>query len=299
MGDSAELKVEMGQLVELNNTLIDICVKQNPAFIGFKIEQVSKDDEESYIHKGITSLKVDTLDKSHSLHVVLAAWGSYYKADGFSTKYVERLPGLVVINEQQDHVLELVTEINHKKNIVANIVQTGRDQYQRHQFIHDAFEFIMTEQVYRKITIFEDNITNAWFNWTSRPVPKTLSIEEAKSILEKQKNKPKNMLSPTEWTKIVNQCINNISSSQFQSIQQLREFRVLPTVELQSVDIYGQKKRTKRNATTPIILLNQSNNSLPKFSLLNDYIATEQKQRNRFSNNKVLLSNYFNLVGVK
>ena len=157
----------------------------------------------------------------------------------------------------------------------------------------------MTEQVYRHVHYFEHEVTNVWFNWASRPVPKTFTIDEAITMLTDQLDRPKYLMSQEEWTRMITKTINNVNSGMFDYIQQIKEYRVLPTVELQYIESVDVKKRKKCNATTPIILLGQSNNQVPKYSALNAYVSKRKNKVMKLSPNKTLLNSYLKLVGVK
>jgi hypothetical protein len=299
MNDVVDLKLAMSDLISHVKLLIKLCVAQDPNFVGFNIERITKTNEKEVIRRGIDNLSVDTLASWSELYTVLDAWGKFYKSDELSTKFVDRLPGIVVINGYQEEIISTVETINELKSLVATIVRNNRDHFERHEFIHTTFPFIMTEQVYRKIHVFSDHVTNTWFNWASRPVPKTFTIDEACVHLEQIRERPKFMYTPNEWQAIIDVCKNDFRSGLFSRIQKLKEFRVLPTVELQYIDDEGVKKRSKRNATTPIILLGQKDDIFPKISLLGNYKAAEKRKKTKLSKNKIMINRQLGFVGVK
>ncbi len=299
MTDTIEIRQNMETLKELHISLVDLCAQQNPAFMGFEIEKVTVDMEKHVLRDGVESLDVSTLEDWTHMHRVLNGWGSYYKAQGFSTKFVDRLPGFVVITQNQKDIKALIHEINRYKDAIAKDVRKNRDSYERHKFIHDTFSSIMTEQVYRHIHYFEKEVTNVWFNWASRPVPKSFTIKEALAMLKEQKKRPKYMMSHKEWETMIEKIESNIKTGGFSSIQQMREFRVLPTIELQYIETLDTKKRTKKNATTPIILLGQEKNVLPTFSALSPYQKNTTDKKMKLSANKTMINPYLRLVGVK
>ncbi|WP_448248368.1 DNA replication terminus site-binding protein [Thalassotalea agariperforans] len=301
MGDTEQLIKTMDQLNSLTKQLIECCQSQQPQYIVFEIEKIKTDDEDKVLRDGIQSLNVSPLfdNNPRQLYQVLASWKQFYKADGYSTKFVDRLPGIVVITENCQMIKTLVDKINRTKDIIASIVRNGRDQYERHKFIHDTFNFIMTEQVYRHIHYFEHDVSNAWFNWARRPVPKTYSIEQALKMLEEQFNRPKYFIAEKDWQQMITAAINDVNSGTFDYIQQLKDYRVLPTIELQYINEDNIKKRKKSNATTPVILLGQNNKTLPKFSNLKAYINKNKDQAIKLRTNKTMINPYLKLVGVK
>ena len=299
MGDKIELVEQMEKLKALNTQLVELCAQQKPAFIGFDIERITIEMEKDVLRNGVKTLNVNTLDDWTQLYKVLESWGRFYKSADHSTKFVDRLPGIVVITDNITNIKMLVDNINLLKKEIAHTVRENRDPYQRHQFIHDTFQGIMTEQVYRDIRYFDNNVTNVWFNWASRPVPKSFTIKEAQQMLDEQLKRPKYLMSDQEWTKMIHHVKSEISTGNFSSIQQMKEFRVLPTIEMQHISKLGIKKRAKHNATTPWILLGQEKNELPKFSTLKPYVNNKADQSIKVRPNKVLLNPYLKLVGVK
>ncbi|MGJ8694455.1 MAG: DNA replication terminus site-binding protein [Thalassotalea sp.] len=301
MGDIFQLTKAMDKLISLNNQLKTLCSEQKPAFIGFDIEKISAENETKTLRDGIHSLDVKTLhgNNPNILKQVLNSWASFYKADGFSTKFVDRLPGVVVITRDVDKIKLLIDHINDTKDNIAAIIRTDRDQYERHKFIHDTFNFIMTEQVYRHVHYFEQEVTNVWFNWASRPVPKTYTIEQALEMLDEQLNRPKYLFSQDEWQTMITATMVDVKSGMFDYIQQIKEYRVLPTIEFQYQVDTETKKRKKSNATTPVILLGQPINTLPKFSVLKSYEKKHKEKEVKLSANKTLINPYLKLAGVK
>ena len=299
MGDKVQLVDKMKDLKALNAELIELCAQQKPAFIGFEIEKIKTEMEKNVLRNGINSLDVNVLQEWTKMHRVLDSWGSYYKAADYSTKFVDRTPGVVVITENISHIKSLINNINKLKDELAFIVREGRDQYERHEFIHKAFNGIMTEQVYRHIHYFDKEVTNIWFNWASRPVPKSYKIKDALKMLDKKMSRPKYLISTKEWESMIERIKIEVKSGGFDSIQQMKEFRVLPTIEMQYFEGIGVKKRKKSNATTPILLFGQKENTLPKYSTLNPFINKNPDKQMRIGANKTLINPYLKLVGVK
>lgn len=298
-GDLFKVKSLMSELVSQTELLIDVIAKQQPYFIGYQIERISKAQEKTCIVEGIQHLSVKPLTQWTELHGVLQSWQDFYAPLTASTKFVYRLPGFVIVNEEKDTVLALVTAINDLKDRIANTVRHNRDKHQRHDFIHSAFAGLMTEQLYRKIQIKDEHVNNVWFNWVSRPVPKTFTIEEAIVYIESKKNKPPIEFSITEWQARLAITLNKVASGRFQKIQKLKQFRLLPTIEFNLIQ-EGQKKRNKHNATTPFILLGQVNNVNPSFTALTDFSKADKAKKTAFiDRNKELIDSFLQLVGVR
>jgi len=294
------LKQTMAELQNDIQQLIDIISSSQPSFVGFNIQRITKADEKKCMLSGIDELSVSPLKEWNQLHTVLKSWSSFYSNISMSTQYVDRLPGIVVINDSSEEILGLIRKINKLKDDIANIVRKNRNPYQRHEFIHHVFPGIMTEQVYRHIHLISVPVTNAWFNWTSRPVPKSMTIEQCITFLKAQSDKPKYLYIEEEWKAMINSTIESIRVSNFSSIQRYKAFKVFPTIELQYIDEDGIKKRIKKNATTPFILCMQPTTALPKYTNLNNYSATEHSRSKtpKLSKNKVMINKVLGLVGV-
>jgi hypothetical protein len=196
-------------------------------------------------------------------------------------------------------VLSLVTSINALKDEIAKTVRRNRDKHQKHEFIHQTFAGVMTEQLYRKIQIKTDHVNNVWFNWVSRPVNQSYSLKEAAEYVEKKRGLQPIEFSSEAWRTLLNKVINDINSGRHKTIQKLKQFRFLPTIEFNLIK-NGEKKRNKHNATTPFILLGQEANANPTFTPLTDYLGhNKEKKAPVMDGNKEMIDPYLRLVGVK
>lgn len=289
------------ELQQKTHQLIFEITSQQPDFIGFSIEPISKENEKHCLINGIKNLKVTQLDQSSHLHQVINFWNKNYKVLDESTLYVERMPGFVIINENTEEVVTLIKNINNIKDTIATVVRDGRNHHQKHEFIHNTLNGVMTEQLYRHIHVIEKHVENIWFNWVSRPVPITMTLEEAHNYVERFKEIPQLNLSEKDWISELNKTQNDIKSGGFSYIQRNREFKVFPTIELACIDSDGIKKPIRKNATTPFILVGQVNKSLPKFTTLSDYEFNhlrKRKSQKKVNNNKVNISEFLHLTGV-
>ncbi|GAA5132685.1 DNA replication terminus site-binding protein [Thalassotalea piscium] len=263
--------------------------------VGWQIEQILKTDEESVIKDGVQSLEVTPADDS----IVLTAHQRYERALKLSTQFVERVPGLIVINGKKSEIIQLVAEINAIKDEILRIVNKDRPEfYQRHEFIHRVFPRIMTDQLRRHIHIIDTPVTNAWFNWVSRPVPSTMTIEQAISYLQEMSDKPKALFTTIEWKAMLQANIAQLRTGQFSSVQYPKALKLLPIMTYQTVNSNGVCRATK-NANIPFILIAQPDGQLPIFSRLESYIKkTDNLRKTRVGKNKTLLNSYLKLIGV-
>lgn len=301
MDDIQLVKNEMASLIEKIELFKNEISKTKPAFIAFDIQKITKEDEKHFIHKGIDFLQVNELSQWNDLHIILNSFSDFYRDISLSTKFVQRMPGIIVVNENKELLISMIDAINLSKAEIANIVRNGRNSKQKHEFIHSVFTGIMTHQLYREINYLTESVSNVWFNWNSRPVPKSMTLEKAdKYVKDKQELTPL-WCEKSEWLTITNSALNEINSGRFESIQKLKEFKSFPTIEFVTLDPEtGFKKKIRFNATTPFILFSQEKNILPQLSKLGNFEAKENNKKFRYSNskNKLMICSQLNLVGV-
>lgn len=295
MDDIEDCKRLMKVLEAEHQSLIDLLVVNSSAVIGFNIEQILAKDEADTIKNGIDTLDVQLATRISTLQF----HRKYYRDHSLSTLFVERKPGLIVLNTQQTAVRTHVVSINKLKDTIMEMVNTNRDKHQRHEFMHRAFPRIMTDQFRRHIHIIDKPVSNAWFNWTSRPVPETFTIKEAIKYLENEKDNVKGLIDPKEWEAMLNININDLRGGQFKSVQRLKALKLLPIMTYKYKTELGEEKRNTKNANTPILLFNQDDHQLPKLSPLPCYAKpTDDQIKKSRAKKKTILNPYLKLVGV-
>jgi len=296
--DFVTVSALMTQLKNDLTSLIDLVVAQVPSFVGYDIERIKKEDEKTCILDGVKTLKVQELNHSSELNKVLNAWKDFYAPYTGSTMFVHRLPGFVTINKNRDEIFNLVATINLTKDTMAKTVREKRDKHQRHTFIHTAFPGVMTEQLYRKIQFKTNHVNNVWFNWAKRPVPKSFSLKEATAHVEKLKANNPIDFNHVDWVTKLDRVINDINSGHYASIQKLKEFRLLPTIEFNQI-IDEKKVRSRHNATIPFLLFGQNKNYDPRYSKLNAFDISSRNDTAAYDSSiKEMIDSHLQLVGV-
>lgn len=308
MNEQILLKKQMSILSDRLNILEALILSESPKTIGFDVSSVTIEQESDLIHNDVRLFEVDRIiDKPER---VVSFWKQFYKDDGYSTKFVDRMPGLVVVNKNKEDVRLLVAEINQLKANVASTVRAeslvkgklkhGRSTAEKHEFIHQLFPRIMTEHVYRNIHIIEHDVTNAWFNWVSRPVPKKLSVEAARDHLYNQMNRPNIGFVASEWNALIEASLVKLQTEQPKYVQVQKQFKVFPVMPFKFISAEGEIKRNTKNAITPFILLGQSNQQLPKYTNLSTYDSRQLPKRTpRLMTNKLMINDELGLIGVK
>lgn len=288
--------------------------------IGFEIEEILAVEEEIAQEQGVDKLLVTSLDTDVvSIHSnVCNSLSTIYKTDpAYSTRFVSRFPGLILVENEHDTIRKLVAEINslkHEMGLAVRYVDETpigdkahdknlrtRDKYQRHQFVHKVLPGVMTEQLYRNIHIIEEEVTNCWFNWTQRQVPKNYFQDDVHAFLNFLKERPQENFTFEQWDMKIEGIRERLS--EFHYLQKKRVLRHMPICTYQYKDEQGKLVRNTKNATTPFLLLNQKSKALPTYSDLKNWDSSERnkKQRVERSNpnySKTLLLNEPKLYGV-
>jgi DNA replication terminus site-binding protein len=294
------IKYLMAELNVQHSVLLQLISDTEPKFVAFNIQTISKKDEASVITDGIQSLEVKSLEKRYHLSQILGFWSKYYKEDGVSTQFVERMPGLVVVSSKKQEIRYLTEQINSLKIKISKVVRNGRDHIQRHKFIHDAFPRIMTDQLYRKIHVIDNNVQRVWFNWTSRPIPRLLSNEQAVILLKKHEYNPSGLMTSEEWRLMIKAQIEDIRCELYSRIYVKKDFRLLPVLTYKEEEGKGIFKRKTKNGCTPMLLLAQDSNSLPLFTHLESYHKPTMSEHIPLVKltDKVYINAYLKLIGI-
>jgi hypothetical protein len=286
----------MKELDKLHKELIDLIVSNAAGVFGHTIEQVKAEDEASVIHNGIHSLEV----KLDTRLGVIKAHRRYLRDSTLSTQFVERKPGLIVITAQKDLIKATVVQINTLKDQIMAIVNAGRDKHQRHEFIHHVFPRIMTDQLRRHIHIIHEDVKNAWFNWTSRPVPEKFSIEEAIFLLEGQTDNVRDLLDIHEWKALIKSNVEELRSGLYDHVQRSKNVKLLPIMSGKRI-VNEKENRFTKNANIPFLLFGQEDDQLPKISALPTFEKKDDSlpiKINIRARKKIMINSHLKLVGV-
>lgn len=255
------LKTELDTLITVLTTMLANDSKLK--FVGYEMSPVLACDEAQVLSHGQQQIAVTQLSQWQHLWTVLNYYQRFLVADKCSTRFVSRMPGIIVSSLPATIVMSVVEQINAKKDQIKAVIQKGRNHQQRHQFIHQLFPQIMTEQLYRHIRFSQLPISRVWFRWeTSRQVNKTYSNQDAIAWLEQQRHKPKGLFEATEWLAAINNAVEQIELGKYKYVQRERQYRVFPHCEY-SYYLDDERKTGKFNPTSPWLLLEQPHNALP------------------------------------
>lgn len=306
-GDNASDERLIHKLKNELDTLIDTLAEmlgadESLAFVAYKTSCVLAIDEQEVLANGQREIVVTKLSEWHHLWTVLNYYKQFYVPDECSTRFVSRMPGIIVTRLPATIVINVIDKINFKKDIIQALVQDGRNHQQRHEFIHDMFPQVMTEQLYRHIRYTLLPINRVWFRWESRrQVNKTYTNDDAIQWLAEQEKKPKGLYAPDEWIAHVKAAAALIKKSEFKHVQRQREYRVLPSCDY-NYYLGDKPERTRKNgkfnATTPWILFNQPENRLPGGTPLTTYVSTEKLDNKKQTANTQSIFMPLKLIGV-
>lgn len=310
MNDKQLLIQAYSKYKSLSKSLTNVLSEQDSDFRAFAIPDVTIDEAKKRLKNGDAPnfIKVVTLSNWTDRVRVMNSITRAEVNTGQSTSYVSRTPGIVVVRREHDYVRTLIKELNSTKKEIALIVQRPdpkgkhtRTTEQKHEFIHDAIPGVMTEQLYRCIHVEEKPVSNVWFNWTSRPTPKTIEKENYETFFSLMKENKRGGITKTqeEWNLEVEALYSEALTNGFDKIQVYKTANVLPT-QIVKYQEEGAKRKTK-TAATPIILMGQENSKLPVFSELGNYVKkprSADKPMRINSKYKAVLSEELKLVGV-
>lgn len=278
--------------------LVDMISTQNPDYVGFEIEEILRVNEAKCMNGGIESLEVNMLDEWHHCNRALNAWGKFNKSYEISPVFNFRLPGFVAINSEHEKVAELVGIINTEKKVLHDLVKSGRKHnIARSEFIHSVNSSLITEQVYREISLISDEVKTVWFNWATRNTPKIFTIEEFEKHIKTKRKKVPIEYSDTQWNLKMAHLEKECSSGKYVSIHRFKRRQAFPVIELNFVD--KKIKRQQRTATTPYILNGQINGA-PSFTALKPYSKADMFKSESITlpENKVWIDEELKIIGI-
>lgn len=291
----------MEQLVSLIDHLTELLdTNQALEAVAYETAHVDAADQNTVLANGKQSIEVNKLDQWHHRWTVLHYFKRFYAADEASTRYVSRMPGIIVTGVSSDVIMPLIQQINDLKDQIADEVRQGRSPYLRHKFIHEAFPQVMTEQLYRHIKVESSPVKSVWFKWVHRHVPITLAPKSAINWLIEQRGKLRGNYLPAEWEASIDAIISDIEQGHYKRLQRRRTYKSFPVCDYSYYDALGKCKTKSFNATVPLILVNQPDDAFPRHSPLKTFIASEQPApEDNQPANATMLFRPLNLVGYK
>lgn len=145
---------------------------------AFEIARVSTEDES----QSMDFIPVESFDGNHAVKAILHAFTDWYGEPGFSTRYVHRTPGALVIQTgNPQSILDAVARCNHIKAALEEEASKMGKPNDRFGLIHSHHHMMVQLQLTRKITalLCPPDIQSVTFSWGFKTEIKKLTIEQA------------------------------------------------------------------------------------------------------------------------
>ncbi|EKT56177.1 DNA replication terminus site-binding protein [Providencia sneebia] len=245
----------------LENTLAQFStlIKQQPAINAsvFRLPNVMKGDENSEI----TEIKVEKIMGASAIDAVIHHYNLLFihdKSESTSNKAAVRLPGAICIETPYSiyrsclHQLEQINELKTKiKKIVTQ--NSGVDESQRFEFVHDSLHGLLTLNTYRALTFLTD-VDTVRFGWANKKVinkvTKMQMLDKLQATLESGRI-PQGM-EKNQWISQLEQEILLIKQLDHNAI--LKTQRPVKVQPIARVWDSAQQKQTQLACANPLIV---------------------------------------------
>jgi DNA replication terminus site-binding protein len=261
---------------------------------AFNIDRIPSDKEAD---QALDHIPVDVLTGGSAVKAIDFAFSDWYGEEGYSTKFVHRTPGAIVINsDKPQSIVDAVARCNETKQLLsAETIKMGPPS-ERFKLIHAHHHMMIQLQLTRKIHALTcpPDIHSVTFSWGFKTEIKKLSLDQACDIINRLRNgQSAAQAYDTSWPALIDDEV-----ARLQSLPQGTEFRlrrvlnVRPQANIRyrlsaaqredrqkTLERGGKVKQPTiaREAHSPIIIIN------PKDSVilgdLKDYSAFERSQR--------------------
>jgi hypothetical protein len=205
-----------------------------------------------------------------------------------STRFTDRLPGVIHVTQYQSQVLQLITDINALKDEIKEHVKTVPEK-ERFSYIHDAIPGLMTLQVYRHILFKEVNdlpLRTISLTWARRPTTDKLTKEGALSLVSSSLDFKTNTFL---FDRSLTETIKNADTDIF---KRRRYSRPLPICQLQ----IKNEPAFQANCYLPLLLIGEPSTPF-KIKPLKDFVLKPLNNRKK-TTKEILLSERLNIFAI-
>ncbi|UDQ82292.1 DNA replication terminus site-binding protein [Erwinia rhapontici] len=248
----------------------------------FELPEVEKGKE----HDPLTQVKVEQLTGQAALQRSLTHFARLFmqhQSEKLSTKAAVRLPGAVCLeadNTQSALLHQQVASINQLKQRLEQIitVESGLPSEERFEFVHRHLRGLITLNAYRSLTLLEapDSVR---FGWANKHIIKNISRDEMLATLEKSLKAGRAVAPWTreQWAERVQSEIEAVKSLPAGAALKIkRPVKVQPIARVWSS---SDRKQTQLACPSPLLVLCQDANSVPKLGELLNYDAANVTHR--------------------
>lgn len=238
---------------------------------AFDIPRVPVQEE----HLPQTQISVAPLHYEESVSRAFAALKDWYGVSSFSTKLVHRTPGAICVKTDNPRpLIEAIERCNDIKSELQLTTPALGSRNDRFELIHARHHMMVLTQLTRRCTalLCPPEIKSVTFSWGVKTEIKKMTIDEACSVLEAQKQRRVADEDGLPWEDRVDQEINRLRSLPAGTLlRQRRPRHVRPLANIRFV-LTEQEKDDRRQAMirgervnqptivreahTPIIIIN-------------------------------------------
>ncbi len=232
---------------------------EQPVFSAsvFRLPEIMKGDE----NNEIKHIEVEKITGKDAINHAIAHFNLLFihdKSELTSNKSAVRLPGAICINAPYSTYRmfhSLLEDINELKVKIKKIVtqQSGVDESQRFEFIHDSLHGLLTLNTYRSLTYLTD-VDTVRFGWANKKVINKTTKEQVLNKLQASLENGRQPLGiPREhWLKQLEQEITLISQlNQDAVLKTQRPVKVQPIARVWDS---AQQKQTQLACANPLII---------------------------------------------
>lgn len=242
----------------------------------FELPPVHKGQE----HQPLLEINVTQHLAQSALNLALSHYFRLFiqhQSESLSTKAAVRLPGAICFEanpEQSALIRQQVEAINSLKYRLEQIitVESGVEAEERFEFVHTHLRGLITLNAYRAITLLESP-DSLRFGWANKHIIKNVSREE---MLEKLKKSVASGRAMAPWTR--EQWAEKLEEEMaiINSLPKGAKLKIKRPVKVQPIArVWNkqQQKQTQLACPSPLLVLCEDANQLPKLGELRNYDA--------------------------
>lgn len=238
----------------------------------FELPRLTRDQEE----EPVTFVEPSAVNGPAAFTLGSAAFSDWYGVEGYSTKAVHRLPGVLSYRiADPATILAAVDRCNQLKQAIKELVPRLGNRDDRFELIHARHRMLILLQLTRQITALAcpPAIRSATFTWGFKTEIYKLSLDEACRVLETYRKRPGlRSEDGMPWEQRVNQEIVRLRSLPASAeLRHRRPLKVRPLVNVRYI-LSAEEKTAREQALargervsqpvklyeghTPLIILN-------------------------------------------
>lgn len=224
------------------------------------------------------------------------AFIEYYGDIHVSTKCPLKMAGLLQYEGNPVETSSIVTKVNNYKDKFKKLVISIGDEDEQFRVVHALFPYLITDQLTRHIHLIDPNPKSLGFSFVNKQLSDRISRENAIAMLERQRMKPRDLMTLKEWENIIDNCITRIENlpKNFHLVRR-RNGKVQAVSNINYEFGWRQK-----SASLPLILINDHDVKV-KINNMKPYLASKKGFNARPSKRlkSIEISPWFSLFAVQ